>query len=319
VIADTPNGVPSVSVASYISEADEDSRTRESEETKRLLYVAVTRARDALYLATVTKEGEIRPTKGSLGEVLPPSVRGLFSASVKSDKAISWQGPSGQRHAFRNVSAGAETPAIVRPRADLAVSRDVFGPLAVRADVPRIAATTFVASTAAARGGTESAAGSRGDAVIGTVVHRMFQARVPAGNKDEAARAARRLLRPEDRVRIDDEETMIQDAAATYMALASHEEVARILASGSCHYEVPFSVIAEPVAGGVLGQADLTGRAIVRGTIDCLVRRSDGSVFVLEFKTGRPRPEHQRQLEIYVSAVRAMFSGSDVTGAVIYP
>ncbi len=57
----------------YRSEADKDLEAKETEEAKRLLYVAVTRARDRLYLgATLDKDGRFVPAKGSLGRVLPP-------------------------------------------------------------------------------------------------------------------------------------------------------------------------------------------------------------------------------------------------------
>jgi ATP-dependent helicase/nuclease subunit A len=69
---------PSVAVADYQSEADEDAVAREREETKRLLYVALTRARDRLYLSAAVPNGTFRPTRGSLGEVLPPSLRARF-------------------------------------------------------------------------------------------------------------------------------------------------------------------------------------------------------------------------------------------------
>ena len=47
----------SVAVGDFQSDADDDHAAREREETKRLLYVALTRARDRLYLGTVLKEG----------------------------------------------------------------------------------------------------------------------------------------------------------------------------------------------------------------------------------------------------------------------
>jgi hypothetical protein len=40
---------------------------------------------------------------------------------------------------------------------------------------------------------------------------------------------------------------------------------------------------------------------------------------VIEFKTGRPAPSHQQQLDVYVEAVRGMFSGVPVDGHLIYP
>ena len=72
---------PSVAIGDFESEADEDATAREREETKRLLYVAVTRARDRLYLGAVVKEGVFKPGRGSLGEVLPPGAKTRFAAS----------------------------------------------------------------------------------------------------------------------------------------------------------------------------------------------------------------------------------------------
>jgi ATP-dependent helicase/nuclease subunit A len=75
-------GTPSVSIGDFESEADEDSAAREREETKRLLYVALTRARDRLYLGAVVKNGAFKPGRGSLGEVLPPAIRARFEAAL---------------------------------------------------------------------------------------------------------------------------------------------------------------------------------------------------------------------------------------------
>jgi ATP-dependent helicase/nuclease subunit A len=75
-------GTPSVSIGDFESEADEDATAREREETKRLLYVAVTRARDRLYLAAAVKDGAFKPGRGSLGEVLPRRFGGRFEAAV---------------------------------------------------------------------------------------------------------------------------------------------------------------------------------------------------------------------------------------------
>jgi len=44
------SGAPVVSVGDSLAAVDEEVRARDREETKRLLYVAVTRARDELYL-----------------------------------------------------------------------------------------------------------------------------------------------------------------------------------------------------------------------------------------------------------------------------
>jgi len=72
----------SVAIADYQSEADEDALTREREESKRLLYVALTRARDRLYLSATVDQGKCRMGRGSLGEVLPDFVKEMFLHSA---------------------------------------------------------------------------------------------------------------------------------------------------------------------------------------------------------------------------------------------
>src|SRR5262249_25134572 len=77
-VADDGSGEPSVAIADYQSEADEDARARDREETKRLLYVALTRARDRLYLSATVTGGVCRTGPGSLGEVLPATAKARF-------------------------------------------------------------------------------------------------------------------------------------------------------------------------------------------------------------------------------------------------
>ncbi len=79
-VVDDYAGDASVAIADYQSEADEDAQAREREESKRLLYVALTRGRDRLYLSAALKDGVCRFGRGSLGEVLPASVKSRFVA-----------------------------------------------------------------------------------------------------------------------------------------------------------------------------------------------------------------------------------------------
>ena len=71
-------GTPSVSIGDFESEADEDATAREREETKRLLYVALTRARDRLYLSAAVEGRRLQAGRGSLGEVLPRRIGARF-------------------------------------------------------------------------------------------------------------------------------------------------------------------------------------------------------------------------------------------------
>jgi ATP-dependent helicase/nuclease subunit A len=79
----------SVTVGPFVSEMDEAERQREKSETKRLLYVALTRARDRLYLASALKDGVLAPGRGSLAEVFPQSMRDLFARAGSASIANS--------------------------------------------------------------------------------------------------------------------------------------------------------------------------------------------------------------------------------------
>jgi ATP-dependent helicase/nuclease subunit A len=93
-------GDASVAIADYQSEADEDASAREREETKRLLYVALTRARDRLYLSATVQDGRCKTGRGSLGEVLPDELKHAFvGASAAGD--LGWVGPGGARHVLK--------------------------------------------------------------------------------------------------------------------------------------------------------------------------------------------------------------------------
>jgi ATP-dependent helicase/nuclease subunit A len=97
-------GGDEVSVGPFVSEMDEQERFREREETKRLLYVALTRARDRLYVSSVLKDGAFKSGPGSLGDVLPESFRTLFARAATEPGAVRWTAPSGRIFTFANLT-----------------------------------------------------------------------------------------------------------------------------------------------------------------------------------------------------------------------
>ena len=100
-----------VSVGPFVSESDDEERVREREETKRLMYVALTRARDRLYLGTVLKDGAFAIGRGSLSDVLPESFRGALRARRAGARRVDRvDGP---------VGPGVSVPALPEPAADL--------------------------------------------------------------------------------------------------------------------------------------------------------------------------------------------------------
>jgi ATP-dependent helicase/nuclease subunit A len=103
VVLDADGSEPAVAIGSFTSTADEEEAAREREETKRLLYVALTRARDALYLCALLPGGRFAPSRGSLGEVLPDALRERLDAAIGAPPGTAdlvWEAPPGP-HRFR--------------------------------------------------------------------------------------------------------------------------------------------------------------------------------------------------------------------------
>jgi ATP-dependent exoDNAse (exonuclease V) beta subunit len=122
---------------------------------------------------------------------------------------------------------------------------------------------------------------------------------------------ASRLCRAEEIATAGAPEALLHRAARAYLALRERPDVQALLASGTCLFEVPFSLAEMDAAA--------SGRPrIVRGAIDCLVWRPDGRVLALDFKTGTRREEHEAQLAVYVRAAQAFCDTADVEGLLLY-
>jgi ATP-dependent helicase/nuclease subunit A len=284
----------SVAVGDFQSSGDEDQTAKDREETKRLLYVAVTRARDRLYLGALLKDGVIQPGRGSLAEVLPATLLARFAGAATAENAVAWQASSGVQHVLRVCAATPAPEARTAARAAVhsAASDSDYGPLA-----DRVAPRQTVAS--AIPGGEDErvtwAEGEDSDRLVGSLVHRLLQREGLSGpvSDEWVAERLASLVRVEESIAIADREALIRRAAGAYRAFSSHQGLRVLYQSGAAFHEVPFSL--------------RVGERIVRGTIDCLVRGADGSVTVVEFKTGRRRPEHHAQTDLYRLAVEALF------------
>ena len=98
-VATDTTGDPWVSVWPYRTPADHEERLRDLEETKRLLYVAGTRARDRLYLsAVINDEGTIATNPGSLGTAMPRPFLDLMARGASGSGPLTWTGESGHAH-----------------------------------------------------------------------------------------------------------------------------------------------------------------------------------------------------------------------------
>jgi ATP-dependent helicase/nuclease subunit A len=329
VVVDGEGGEPSVSVGPFVSETDEAEREREKQETRRLLYVALTRARDRLYLSSVLKDGVLQAGRGSLAEVLPDSLKQLFGrATTAFDEfaTLGWAGQSGRPFEWRICRMSKTDVPPGRPVAlvPAAPPDDThFGPVTGKAEWVRISITDWLTrgrspdADLQAPGMRLDRAAAIRDLTAGILVHRLFQfGGVPgSGSEQEEADHALALLKPEERAVLENVNATVAAAVTAWQSMRTREEVAGLLASGSRLHEVPFSLrVADmpesPAAAGGI---------VLRGTIDCLIRRDDGSMVVVEFKSGRPQAVHQEQLDLYVQAARALFPETAVEGRLVYP
>jgi ATP-dependent helicase/nuclease subunit A len=312
-IAGDPSGdAISVAVGDYRSEADEDDAAREREETKRLLYVALTRARDRLYLSTALKDGRVQPGRGSLADVWPSSLLDVFSAGYGDADQVNWNGPGGSVHRFRVVKPNPDAIAHRRSRSPMAAAESDFEPVADSTTVRTSVAAVVAAEPPIIEYGSAPSLSRRsgdaakaGDVLIGLLVHRLLQRFGVTIDVDDTvlAEAVSGFLRREHSDAASDP-GIVDDVVARFRALRDQPEVKVHYATGAVFHEVPFSFAAD-------GQ-------IIRGAIDCLIRHDDGSIRILEFKTGQRRDEHVRQAGIYRRAAEAIFADTVVRVDVVY-
>jgi ATP-dependent helicase/nuclease subunit A len=298
---------PSVSIGPFVSDMDEAERSREKHETKRLLYVALTRARDRLYFSAVLKDGALAPGRGSLAEVLPASISNLFvraSSAFPECPAVAWASSAGHTFEFSICRApSAPLPETVLTAESESSRPAVFGP-------SRIAETRMKRQAVTAQSdvsvGGHSRMSSSPEAGVGRLLHTLITAtaRLDAASPDEQVVFARSCAQRVDAERGLSSEDSVVAALERWRRFRSRPELVELVAAGEIFHEVPFSLRDE-------------GR-IVRGSIDCLIRQRDGKVTVLDFKSGGPRPDHEIQLDMYLRAARSIFPDAVVEGRLVY-
>ncbi len=296
VVASPGGDDVSVAVGDFRSDADEDAAAKDKEETKRLLYVALTRARDRLYLGSVLKDGRLQPGRGSLAEVLPQSLIDVFAAAGDT---CEWRAASGTVHRFDRCEPRTVEPRTIEPRTSEPPA-PALHPLTDTAR-PRgsIGSAIAVATDATVR------VASASDRLVGTLVHRLLQRIGFSGHSiDDVTAVASRLVRHDEVDETGDLRPIADAAVAAYMSICARDDIRTLYQSGRRLHEVPFTMTRD-------------GR-VLRGTVDCLVECAPRQFTILEFKTGRPRPEHRAQLDLYVQAMKQAFPGTAIDARLIY-
>ena len=312
VIEDGPAGEPEVAFTT--TEATRREDLREAEELRRLLYVAMTRARDRLYLSSdIDSTGRLRRPGRSLAALLPATFATTFAgASVAGAETVDWDTPQGR------FTCRVCQPSSAQERSEPEHEHQPGWPIddAEVRFAGRIPSSISVSTGEPASRDAlplsrvqSTAASATHDRIAGTLVHRLIQRQAAADGVDsDLAGLALTLARPEELVDIGDKAALGTRVADAYSALVGREEVGSLLRSGRLHFEVPVSYFPGESAG-----------VAVRGQVDCLLEAPDGSLTVIEFKTGRPHPEHERQANLYVEALRAIWQDRAIFMRIVYP
>jgi ATP-dependent helicase/nuclease subunit A len=282
--------------AAAIRNAEAAARAAEREEHWRLLYVAMTRAEEALFVTGALgprDKGQVPPESwyGALEQVMP---------DLPAQTDFIWT----RRRAY-----GALAPVPPPDPATQAAPAPVLPPELLEPVGPeprplRPLAPSALGEDAAPAAPTRPGPGAREAARRGTLLHRLLE-RLPEVPADNRAVAARAWL-----ARMAGDLSESERSALAGSALAVLAEWPAVFGPGSLA-EVPI--------------AALVGTRMVNGTIDRLVI-TPTSVQIVDFKTDRRPPDslaaipaaYLRQMAAYVAALRVIHPGRTVEAALLY-
>lgn len=268
---------------------------REDQEHWRLLYVAMTRAEEHLYIGGALKpsQQEKGPSEKSWHHKVAAGMLRLDETAHSEDGTLTLH-----RKGKRSKDSGKddESERWADPIPDWATL-----PAPEEARPPRPLAPSAL--------GVEDAASSpppdpamRAAAERGRILHALFE-RLPAVRPEDRLTAARRWLSAQQ---VDDAEALITSA----LAVIEHPDLASVFAQDA---------LAEaPLAGVVEGQ-------VIAGTVDRLIV-TDAQVTVVDYKTGRRVPGdeaavpsyHKAQMAAYAAVLEGIFPGRTVQAALLY-
>jgi ATP-dependent helicase/nuclease subunit A len=281
-------------IASQLAASDK----REREEHWRLLYVALTRAEERLYIGGALGPADRKgPPQSSWWTALDSALLGL---------GAEWQDDPhwGRSRRFGDPEYFTKA-ALRRPVAEAMLPDWIRRPAPAEARPPRPLAPSALGEDDVADPPPSPA--MRAAAQRGRLLHALFE-RLPEVPKEERAGRAERWL--ERSAGIEDAELrrgLVEDACR----LISDPAHAELFAPGALA-EAPIAAV---VAGGV----------VVSGSVDRLLVGPD-RILVADFKTGRRAPEtiddipvpHLRQMAAYVEALKAIFPGRPIAAKLLY-
>jgi ATP-dependent helicase/nuclease subunit A len=297
--------------AGIVQDARAIIETAEMEEHRRLLYVAMTRARDRLYICGY--HGKQTPREGCWYHLVERGLAGLgepldFDCTGEMAADQGWKG-KGRRHASLQTKP-VEAAATLRGPMSAEAPAWLHRPAPEEPEPPRPLAPSRPSGEAppvrSPLGPDEGIRFRRG-----LIVHRLLQSLPDVAPARRHAVAAAFLAQPGHGLTLAQQAEMLGET----MAVLAVPEFAAFFAAGS-RAEIP-------IVGEVRG---VDGRAqVVTGQIDRLVV-SEREVLVLDYKTNRPPPQSEadvpplyfRQMAAYRAALARIYPGRPIRCALLW-
>ena len=281
-----------------VREAEQAIKDAERAEHWRLLYVAMTRAEEGLYItgALGSLDKGIVPGEswyGALSQVMPVDA---------DDHDFIWS----RRQQMGEPAPVPPADPVTAPAPAITVPDDLHQPVGPEPRPLRPLAPSALGEDAAPAAPTRPGPGAREAARRGTVLHRLLE-RLPDVAPDARSDAASHwLARMAGDLPPDERDALMQSA----LAVMAHPDWATVFGPGSLA-EVPI--------------AALVGTRMVNGTIDRLLITPD-AIRIVDFKTDRRPPErieaiapaYLRQMAAYVAALQVIHPGRRIEAALLY-
>jgi len=281
--------------AGPVREAEAAAKAAEREEHWRLLYVAMTRAEEALFIGGALGKRETEPAPDSWYARLSPLVTGEELADDIWGARREW-GSLGPRVAVKRDAAEAERVALPEWAAR---------PIGPEPRPPRPLAPSSAGSERGADPPLPPEA-ARVAARRGVLIHRLLE-RLPDVAPDLREEAARSWLARQ----------------AADLAEAARDEIRA--AALAVLAEPGFAAVFSPAALAEVSLAATVGGQVIAGTADRLLVEQ-GRVTVVDFKTARRPPASLaevpeaalRQMAAYAAALAVIYPGREICAAVLY-
>lgn len=277
----------------------------------RLLYVAMTRARDRLYIASTASDKGIPPKQGWFEVAFEALSTHPRCREIKDEagESIAWRWQASEARA---LEAGEETTA----------SEELVHPPAWLAREATPARGALKQLTPSRSGGIDDEVESPDPAsatpfaeiapvLRGLLMHRLLE-HLPGIDPDKRAQAARRYLESNlEGAEFDVRETILGEV----LGVLENPETQFLMTAPDARCEV-----------ALCGTVEINGKVYkVRGTVDRLIV-SDDRIHIIDFKTNRRIPQapsetplaYRRQLALYCALLRPLYPNRRIQASLLW-